>query len=356
MIMAGGTGGHVMPALAVAKYLQEQGNHIHWLGTQAGFEARFVPQNGFPISYIDIQGLRRTTWSSWLLAPWRISKAVIQALKILLRERPHVVLSMGGYAAGPGALAALMLRKPLVLHEQNAIAGWTNRLLSGFAKRIMVAFPNVFANKASKVVFTGNPVRQDILSLLRSEASQGIAGTEGIRILILGGSQGAKVLNEVVPQAMAQFAPNARPQIWHQTGKALLEQTQAAYAKEHIQANVTDFINDMAKAYAWADIVICRSGALTVAELASVGVCSILIPFPYAVDDHQTYNAKYLSTNEGAILLSQRELSSDKLYALLQELMNNPQKRQRIAKACKQLAKPLATQDVAKYCLEVSSE
>ncbi len=354
MIMAGGTGGHVMPALAVAHYLQDQGNVIHWLGTQQGFEARFVPQNGFPISYIDIQGLRRTTLLSWLLAPWRISKAVIQSLRILLRERPHVVLSMGGYASGPGALAAWLLRTPLVLHEQNAIAGWTNRHLSRFAKRIMVAFPEVFSNKPKKVVFTGNPVRQDILSL--ASPQERIKSSENINILILGGSQGAKVLNETVPQALALLPQEKRPQVWHQTGKNNVEQTIAEYARLQVQAKVTDFIDDMAKAYAWADIVICRSGALTVAELAQVGVCSILIPFPYAVDDHQTHNAQYLSDKDGAFLLPQSQLPVASLHSLVQTLIDNPQKRLSVALACKNLAKPRATEDVALHCLEVSSD
>ncbi len=354
MIMAGGTGGHVMPALAVAQFLQEQGNQIHWLGTSAGFEARLVPQKGFPISYIHIQGIRRTGLMSWLLAPFRISKAIMQAIKILRHERPNVVLCMGGYAAGPGALAAWLLGLPLVLHEQNAIAGWTNRILSRFAKRIMVAFPDVFADSAKKVVFTGNPVRGDILAV--SDASPHPSPREGTRInvLILGGSQGAKVLNEVVPEAMALFAKDKCPQIVHQTGKNNLETTRALYDKYYLKANVCEFINDMAQAYAWADIVICRSGALTVSELASVGVCSILVPFPFAVDDHQTFNAKYLSETNGAFLLAQSELTAKRLHDLLQDLIDNPQKRLSVAKACKHLAKPKATQEVAQYCLEVS--
>ncbi|MGD9592548.1 MAG: undecaprenyldiphospho-muramoylpentapeptide beta-N-acetylglucosaminyltransferase, partial [Candidatus Berkiella sp.] len=357
MIMAGGTGGHVMPALAVAQHLQQQGNQIHWLGTQNGFEARFVPQYGFPISYIEIQGLRRTTILSWCLAPWRIFKALIQSLRLLQRERPDVVLSMGGYVSGPGAIAAWLLRIPLVLHEQNAIAGWTNRHLSRFAKRIMVAFPQVFSNKPKKVVFTGNPVRQEILSLDAPQIRFSFAPKDSasVKVLVLGGSQGAKILNEVVPQALALLPQDKRPQVWHQTGKNHLTTTQDAYAQCHVQANVTDFIQEMAKAYAWADIVICRSGALTIAELASVGVCSILIPFPYAVDDHQTYNAKYLSAHEGAFLLPQSQLSATSLHALIETLINNPQKRLRVAMACKDLAKPQATQDVAKLCLEVSS-
>ncbi|MBS0290563.1 MAG: undecaprenyldiphospho-muramoylpentapeptide beta-N-acetylglucosaminyltransferase [Proteobacteria bacterium] len=354
LIMAGGTGGHVMPALAVARYLQAQGFNLHWLGTRHGFEARFIPQTGIPISYIDIQGLRRTHWFSWFMAPWRLTKALVQAAHIVLKERPNVVLSMGGYAAGPGALAAWLLRRPLVLHEQNAIAGWTNRLLSRFAKRILVAFPNVFAQIPQKVIFTGNPVREDILALDQPDLRY--AKREHVRVLILGGSQGAKILNEIVPQAIALFDKDKRPVVWHQTGQNNLEQTKAEYNQKGITAQITDFIQDMAQAYVWADIVICRSGALTVSEIAATGVCSILIPFPYAVDDHQTSNAQYLSAEGGAILLPQSILTVEMLYNLLQELTDNPHKRLKIAMASRKLAKPLATKDVAKYCLEVSSD
>lgn len=351
MMMAGGTGGHVMPALAVARYLQNEGNAIHWLGTHQGFEARLVPSYGFPISYINIQGLRRTNLLSWLLAPWRIGKAILQSMVVLLREKPHVVVSMGGYVAGPGALAAWLLRLPIVVHEQNAVAGWTNRHLSRFAKKIMVAFPHVFANKPKKVIYTGNPVRQEILSVPLPQERLG--DKQEVNVLILGGSQGAKILNETVPKALGSILENKRPQVWHQTGKHQLEATKAAYDALKVKATVSDFIEDMAKAYAWADIVICRSGALTVSELANVGVCSILIPFPFAVDDHQTYNAKYLSDVKAAFLLPQSELSEQSLKNLLEELINNPDKRLSVAMACKQLAKPHATQEVAKYCLEV---
>ncbi|MBI2791712.1 MAG: undecaprenyldiphospho-muramoylpentapeptide beta-N-acetylglucosaminyltransferase [Gammaproteobacteria bacterium] len=364
MIMAGGTGGHVMPALAVARVLQELGNEIHWLGTKSGFEAQFVPQAGFPISYIEVKGLRRTTLLSWLMAPLHITKALLQSARILIKERPHVVLSMGGYASGPGALAAWLLGRPLILHEQNAIAGWTNRVLSRFAKKIMVAFPEVFAELARKVVFTGNPVRQEILNLNQRnphpqeerEQEEENKKEGKINLLILGGSQGASILNQTVPEALALLPEEKRPHVWHQTGKNHLETTKANYAQRKIEAEVSDFIQDMAAAYAWADVVICRSGALTVAEIATVGVASILIPFPYAVDDHQTFNAKYLSSQGGAFLLAQSSLSAASLSALLLDLINNPVKRRVMAKACLQLAKPNATYDVAEHCLEVSCE
>jgi UDP-N-acetylglucosamine--N-acetylmuramyl-(pentapeptide) pyrophosphoryl-undecaprenol N-acetylglucosamine transferase len=352
MILAGGTGGHVMPALAVAEYLRENGNQIHWLGTEAGIEARLVPQAGIPISYIQIKGLRRTGLASWFLAPWRILRAVIQSLHILLKERPDVVLSMGGYVSGPGALAAWFLRKPLVLHEQNAISGFTNRILAKLAKRIMVAFPNVFSQLKQKVVQTGNPVRKDILTVAEPQVRFG--QTDPVRILVLGGSQGAAILNEVVPQAIALLPKEKRPQVWHQTGKNHIEKTQENYAPLGIQVQVSDFIQDMAKAYAFADIVICRSGALTIAEISAVGLTSILIPFPYAVDDHQTFNAKYLSDQGAAILIAQSQLNAQTLANHLLTLIDNPAKRLEMAVACRKLAQPLATKIVAQQCLEVS--
>ncbi len=352
MIMAGGTGGHVMPALAVARYLKEKGFDIHWLGTRHGFEAHFVAQAGFPISFIDIQGLRRTTWFSWLMAPMRIARALFQSCRILLKEKPNVVLSMGGYAAGPGAIAAWLLHRPLVLHEQNAIAGWTNRILSKFSKKVMVAFPGVFKELTQKVFFTGNPVRSEILAVDKEKRR----GEGKINLLILGGSQGATKLNEVVPQALALLPDDKRPHVMHQTGKNNLDTTRAHYAKQGVNAEITPFIEDMAKAYAWADVVICRSGALTIAELAAVGVTSILIPFPYAVDDHQTANAKYLSSQGGAFFLAQSTLTANELNTLLLDLIDNPEKRLAVAMAAKKLAKPFATKEVAEHCLEVSSD
>lgn len=347
MIMAGGTGGHVMPALAVARYLQEKGVQIHWLGTRAGIEARLVPQAGIPLSFIDIQGLRRNKSISWVFVPWKIAKAILQSYRILAKERPQSVLCMGGYAAGPGAIAAWLLRLPIVLHEQNAIPGVTNKILARFAQRIMVAFPQVFNEFPAKVKVTGNPVRKEILAVQKTYL-------EGCRILVLGGSLGATKLNEIVPEALSLLPEQKRPQIWHQTGKQHLQGTQAHYAKYKISAQTVEFIDDMAKAYAWADVVICRSGALTIAELAAVGLPSILIPFPYAVDDHQTANAKYLSEKGGAYLLPQATLTAKMLMTVLQELIDNPQKRRYMAMACKDLAKPLATSSVAEFCLEAS--
>ena len=356
MIMAGGTGGHVMPALAVAKHLQSQGFLVHWMGTTQGIEARVVPANNIPISFIQIQGLRGKHWHSWVTAPFRITKAIFQAAFILRKEQPQVVLSMGGYVAGPGAIAAWFFRIPLILHEQNAIAGLTNRLLAPFSKKIMVAFPKPFKKHAAKIVHTGNPVRDDILKLSPPDIRWKGILPETLHVLVLGGSLGAMKLNEVLPQAMALIPLDKRPDIVHQTGRNNLEKTKEFYASAGVKANVTDFIEDMSGAYAWADVVVCRSGALTIAELCAAGLPSILVPFPLAVDDHQTANAKYLSDKEAAFLLKQSSLTPQALHDLLIEFIHNPKKRLEMAKTCRELATPLATASVAEHCLEVSCE
>lgn len=353
LIIAGGTGGHVMPALSVAQYLRTQGIAVHWIGTHTGIEASLVTDAYFPISYIDIKGLRGHTWRRWLIAPWQISKAIIQASKIMLNEKPDVVLSMGGYVSGPGAIAAWILRIPFILHEQNAVEGWTNRLLSHFAKRIMVAFPNTFDDKKKKVVYTGNPVRADILNLLPPDVRLSDRHLSPLRILVLGGSLGATALNETVPRAIALFPDTKRPEIWHQTGKNHLAKTEAIYDQCGVKSEITDFIPDMSKAYEWADLIICRSGALTVSEIAAVGIPSILIPFPHAIGDHQTVNARFLSDENAAILLPQPELNDRALHDVLNDLINSPKKRMEMAKLCREFAKPQATAMVALQCMEV---
>lgn len=350
IILAGGTGGHVMPALAVAEYLLQKKVSVHWIGTHSGIEARLVPNLKLPISYIDIQGLRRNGLRGWLAAPWRVFKAIYQSYRILREQRPQVVLSMGGYVSGPAAIAARLLGIPLLLHEQNSIAGWTNKILANFACKIMVAFPSAFSSHAKKRVETGNPIRESILSV---DPCWQRSPHESLNILVLGGSQGASILNQIVPDALALLPPTYSLKIWHQTGKAHLDTTINYYKTRQIEATITDFIEDMAKAYAFADIIICRSGALTIAEVAAAGISSILIPYPYAVDDHQTYNARYLSEKEAAFLLLQSELSAKRLCELLLTLITQPEKRLRMAKASYQLAKRLATKNVAEQCLEV---
>lgn len=354
IILAGGTGGHVMPALAVAKALVDQGIAVHWIGTRSGMEAKLVKAAGFPLSFIDIQGLRGKKFSAWLLAPWRITKALWQSYRILKKERPQALLSMGGYVAGPGALAGLLLGKPLIIHEQNAIPGTTNRFLARFAQQIMVAFPEVFSQYTAKVIYAGNPIRADLLHIPSPEVRLAPRADEPIRVLVLGGSQGAMRLNEVVPQAMALLDPTIRPSIIHQCGQDKIAQTEAVYAQSDIPVQIVSFIDDMAKAYSEVDVIIARSGALTVAEIAAVGVAAIFIPFPFATDDHQTANAQFLSDHGAAILLPQTDLTPQILAQHLQNFIQNPKQRLAMAMASRALGKPTATSVVAQRCIEVS--
>lgn len=353
LILAGGTGGHVIPALSVAEHFQGQGVAVHWMGTASGLEALLVPAAKIPITFIDIQGLRGHSWRRWLKAPGLIGRAIWQSIQILREQKPDVVLSMGGYVAGPGAVAAWLLGIPLLLHEQNAIEGWTNRLLSRFAKRIMVAFPALFEGQKNKVVYTGNPVRREILNV-RAPAERWADRTSStFNIVVLGGSLGAAILNETVPQALALFSLERRPLVWHQTGKRHLETTHQQYMQCGVTARVDDFIHDMSQPYQWADVIICRSGALTIAEIAAVGVPAILIPFPQAIGDHQTANARFLAESHAAILLPQTECTPMRLYEILSELMTHPAQRLEMANRCRQLAKPKATVQVAEQCIEV---
>ena len=291
MIMAGGTGGHVFPALAVAERLRQRNVAVVWLGTRRGLEATLAPQAGIPVAWISVVGLRGTGLKRLLLAPFMLSKALLQAAAILLRLRPVLVLGMGGFASGPGGLVARCLGIPLVVHEQNAIVGMTNRWLSRFANRVLQAFPDSFPPQRHALV-VGNPVRSEIAALAppqqRFEHRQGRP-----RLLVLGGSQGASALNQLVPQALARLQSEERPQIRHQAGGRLHAAAVTAYHEAAVEASVEPFIENMAAAYGWADLVLCRSGALTVAELAAAGIGALLVPFPYAVDDHQTVNAGF---------------------------------------------------------------
>lgn len=350
MIMAGGTGGHIFPALAVADAMQRQGHQVTWLGTHGGMESRLVPLAGYPMEFIKVQGLRGNGLVRWVMAPIKVMIAVLQALRVVIKLRPNVVLGMGGFASGPGGVAAWMLRCPLVIHEQNAAPGLTNRLLSKLATRALEAFPN----SLQKAELTGNPVRQSIAGLALPETRY--AQHDGaLRILILGGSQGALVLNQIVPLALAGLAEHQSLQIWHQCGERHLETTTHTYEAADVKARVTAFIDDMAAAYDWADLVICRAGALTVSELATAGLASLLIPFPHAVDDHQTKNAQWLAEQNAAVLLPQAKCSVDVLIETLRHmLMNGRDGLLKMAEKARQLAQPDATQRVAMHCLEVA--
>jgi UDP-N-acetylglucosamine--N-acetylmuramyl-(pentapeptide) pyrophosphoryl-undecaprenol N-acetylglucosamine transferase len=352
LIMAGGTGGHVFPALAVADELRARGVAVSWLGTQRGLEARVVPAAGYPLETMRVTGLRGKGALRLLTAPFMLLRALWQALRIELRLRPRAVLGMGGFVSGPGGLVAWLLRRPLLIHEQNSVAGTTNRLLAPLARTVMVAFPAALGAKHNPV-HTGNPVRGRIMSL--PEPASRLAGRSGpLRLLVVGGSLGASALNDTVPAALLQLPATDQFNVRHQTGRHDRDQVSAAYAEAGIDAQVEAFIEDMAGAYAWADLVICRAGALTVAELAVVGAAAILVPFPHATDDHQTGNARFLADAGAAILLPQSELTAAGLSTLLADF--SAQRALLLEMACRarELAMPDAARRVAELCLQVA--
>lgn len=311
LVMAGGTGGHVFPALAVAHRLRERQCDVVWVGTRRGLEAKVVPANGFAVEWLSVSGLRGKGVLAWLLAPVRLSLALIQALAIVRRRKPSVVLGVGGFVTGPGGVAAWLMRCPLLIHEQNAIAGLTNRWLARLSREVLEAFPGSFpAGVRTRCI--GNPVRREIAALPAPELR--FATRSGpIRLLVIGGSLGAARLNANVPHALALMPRGTRPEVWHQAGERGLGEARDAYAQSGVEARVDAFIDDMAAAYAWADLAICRAGALTVSELAAAGLGAILVPFPAAVDDHQTYNARFLTESGAAILIPDRDLGPQRL-------------------------------------------
>ena len=346
MILAGGTGGHVFPALAVAENLRLRGHEVHWMGTRSGLEARIVPDNGFSIDWLPVSGFRGKSGFHKIKAVFMVLRACWQARRIFACRKPDVVLGMGGFAAGPGGLMAWLKRIPLVIHEQNRIPGTTNRLLAALAHTSLEAFPGSF-KKSAGAVCTGNPLRAAIAGL---EPAKPYMPATALRILIIGGSQGARILNEIVPGAISLLG--CRVELLHQTGVALLEQTRDAYRKLGIKVQIESFIEDMASTYRWADLVICRAGAMTVSELAAAGLAAILVPFPYAIDDHQTHNARYLVDAGAALLLDQKAFSEQRLAHELQELLADIGRIQSMSQAARRLARPDAAQVVADYCLQ----
>jgi UDP-N-acetylglucosamine--N-acetylmuramyl-(pentapeptide) pyrophosphoryl-undecaprenol N-acetylglucosamine transferase len=350
LIMAGGTGGHVFPALAVARELESRDAQVVWLGTRRGIEAELVPAAGIALEWVRVSGLRGKGLLSWVLAPWRLAVALLDALRIVRRRRPSAVLGMGGFASGPGGVAAWLLGRPLIIHEQNSVAGLTNRLLAGFAREVLAAFPGSFSSRVSARV-VGNPVRPEILQLPRPD--ERFADRTGpLRVLVLGGSQGALALNETVADAVAGLDPSERPDILHQAGRTTLERARAAYAAAGVDARVEAFIDDMAAAYGWADLVICRAGALTVAELAAAGVGAVLVPFPAAVDDHQTHNARFLTDAGAGVLIAQTDLTPASLGAEIAACARDRNLALQRARAARELAQPAATRAVADSCLK----
>lgn len=347
VVMAGGTGGHVFPALSVAEKLQERGASISWLGTARGIEAELVPAAGIKLHCLTIEGVRGRGLSAKLKAPWLLIKAVLQARKILIQEKADIVLGLGGFASGPGGVAAWLLRKPLLIHEQNAVAGTTNRWLSKIANQVLTAFPGSLPN----AIHVGNPVRDSIGAVESIDENE----SGPMKLLVLGGSLGALALNELLPLALASIDEAERPQVKHQTGKRHLATTIAGYAEHKVDAEVVEFIGYMAAAYQWADVVVCRAGALTVSELTLAGRAALLVPFPFAIDDHQTKNAQWLVDNNAGALCQQKDLTSEILVEFITGLSHDKQKLVALSKNAKALAMPNAANDVADYCEQAAS-
>lgn len=343
MVMAGGTGGHIYPGLAVADALHAQGWKVVWLGAPNSMEAELVPRHGYPVAWVNFSGVRGKGALRLLTLPFTLLRALGQSAAAILRHRPDVVLGMGGYITVPGGLMSAFLRRPLVVHEQNSIAGMSNRMLARLATRVLSGFPSVLKGGE----WCGNPVRADIAALPVPELRY--AQRSGrLNVLVVGGSLGAQALNEALPKALAQLPEGERPQVIHQTGKKHFETVQKLYAAAGVVADIRPFLDDMAQQYAQADVVICRAGALTVAELAAAGVASVLVPFPHAVDDHQTHNARFLSERGAAVLLPQTELDAERLAQLLRGLTRG--ELMKMAAAARALAKPDATAQVANVC------
>ena len=347
MIMAGGTGGHVFPGLAVADYLRERGWRVIWLGSPAGMEAKLVSSRGYAMAPVQFSGLRGKGLLTLVLLPLRLLRAFWQAVCALRTYKPSVVLGMGGYVAFPGGMMASLLNRPLVIHEQNSVAGLTNRVLARVADRVLAGFPGALPGAQA----VGNPVRADIAAL--PAPAQRFAGRSGpLRLLVIGGSLGAKALNDVVPQALALLPTEARPQVRHQSGTLHVEALQRNYREAGVACDAEAFIDDMAAAYAEADAVICRAGALTIAELAAAGVASILVPFPHAVDDHQTGNARYLADAGAAVLVQQTELTSRGLAELLGSMTRD--RLLDMATKARRLARADAAERVGQICTEIA--
>jgi UDP-N-acetylglucosamine--N-acetylmuramyl-(pentapeptide) pyrophosphoryl-undecaprenol N-acetylglucosamine transferase len=346
MVMAGGTGGHIFPALAVAHQLRDAGWRVVWLGNPEGMEAKLVPQHGFEMVNLKFAALRGKGLVRKLLLPLNLLRGFWQALKAIRQVKPNVVLGMGGYITFPGGMMAALTGVPLVLHEQNSVAGLANKVLAGVADRILTGFPEVF----KKGAWIGNPVRPEIAKI--APPAERLAERSGaLHVLVIGGSLGAQALNDMVPQGMALLGESDQPQIVHQAGEKHLDALKANYAAVGVQAHCVSFIEDMAGAYEWADLVICRAGALTIAELAAAGVASILVPFPHAVDDHQTVNAKFLVHAGGAFLLPQSDLTPEAIA-----LIRNYSRGQllEMSEKARSLAKPDATEAVATLCAEIA--
>lgn len=348
LIMAGGTGGHVFPGLALATELLARGVGVQWLGTATGIEARLVPEAGIPLHLIPVRGIRGKSVRAIFTAPWNIMISLRETLRVIRQIKPAVVVGLGGFVSGPGGVAAKLLGIPLVLHEQNAVAGTTNTLLARIATKVLTGFPLPLP----KAICIGNPVREAIESL--PEPQQRLhKRSDSVRLLIVGGSRGALAINELVPAAVALLPRQSGIEIWHQAGEHKEIETINRYQQHDVVARVEPFIDDMSAALAWADFVVCRSGALTVAELAAAGLGALLIPFPYAIDDHQTANAQFLVQAEAAIIVQQRELTPEKLAAVFSSVLFDRAILLQMAIKARALAKPAAAKRFADYCEDI---
>jgi UDP-N-acetylglucosamine--N-acetylmuramyl-(pentapeptide) pyrophosphoryl-undecaprenol N-acetylglucosamine transferase len=346
LIMAGGTGGHIFPGLAVAEVLAARGWRVCWMGVRTGMEAEIVPKLGYEMTWVNFQGVRGKGVMALLLLPSRLLVAFWQALGAIRSLRPDVVLSMGGYVALPGGMMASLLGRPLIVHEQNSVAGTTNRLLARLANRVLTSFENAFGPKREAIV-TGNPIRAAFRSC--ADPSERLARRTGpLKVTILGGSLGAKALNDAVPAAVAMLPDKARPELVHQTGRAHIATVEELYRQHDVKATVLPFIDDVAAQLVWSDVVICRAGATTLAELAAVGAASVLIPFPFAIDDHQTRNARAHADRGAAVLLPQSELSPSRLAEVLRSL--DRQRLLDMSRRARQLGRPEAAHAVAEIC------
>ena len=350
LIMAGGTGGHVFPALALAEALRARGHAVTWLGTAQKIEAKVVPKAGFEIDFLEIQSLKGRGALAWFMLPFRLAKAVKQAMAVMQKRKPDLVVGLGGFVSGPGGLAAKKLKVPLVIHEQNALAGLTNRILARFATAVYTGFDGAFKSGV-KTETIGNPLRKSFIEQAKHLDSR-LRGNDTslpLKILVVGGSLGAQAFNQKLPAAFA-LLPQDQYEIWHQAGEKTLAEAQKRYQELNVKANVVAFIDDMPNAYQWADIVICRAGALTVSELAAMGKAAILIPLPTAADDHQRFNAEYLSKQNAGICLLQKDLYPEKLSNSLTPFLSDPNALIEMGKKARGLAKLEATEILVQRC------
>ena len=351
MIMAGGTGGHIFPALSVAEHLRAQGWKVVWIGVRGGMEERLIPPRGYAMSWVRFSGVRGRGLIAFALLPFNLLIAFWQTARAIFAHRPDVVLGMGGYVSFPGGMMASLLNRPFAIHEQNSIAGLANRVLARLADRVLTTFPSAFG-EATAVIWTGNPVREEIVAMAPPE-NRYAARAGQLRLLVVGGSLGAQVLNTVVPEALALIAPEARPRVTHQAGAAHHDAVKDRYQACGVNATVIPFIDDMAGRYAETDLIVCRAGATTVAEIAAAGIASVLVPYPHSVDDHQTINARFLADRGAALLIPQTELTAQKLADVLSRFTR--ERLLAMAQSARAAGRPEATRAVAQVCMELAA-